>query len=206
MTSAFLLQKKLVSLGYPVELIIPFREKKPTVRCLFLSLRLRISSLILMDENVYYQGPPTWASTIGKHKVLPPIPHQITRYEENALARRNSISLSHIDFLTFYFFTFQVIAENPSGLLFKNKRDRKILNVDPKVRCSFRNRYWTCADLEHFPLPRALPLRRVLPLSRSFLPTTPPEVLKFSSPKNVVVFGLNFRKYIPHFDRSLKWS
>lgn len=30
---------------------------------------------------------------------------------------------------------YQVIAENASGLLFKNKRDRKILNVDPKV-CS----------------------------------------------------------------------
>ncbi|XP_041109349.1 cilia- and flagella-associated protein 299 [Polyodon spathula] len=28
---------------------------------------------------------------------------------------------------------YQVIAENLSGLLFKNKRDRKILNVDPKV-------------------------------------------------------------------------
>ncbi|XP_077332298.1 cilia- and flagella-associated protein 299 [Lithobates pipiens] len=28
---------------------------------------------------------------------------------------------------------YQVIAENSSGLLFKNKRDRKILNVDPKV-------------------------------------------------------------------------
>ncbi|XP_030046448.1 cilia- and flagella-associated protein 299 [Microcaecilia unicolor] len=28
---------------------------------------------------------------------------------------------------------YQVIAENTSGLLFKNKRDRKILNVDPKV-------------------------------------------------------------------------
>jgi len=27
---------------------------------------------------------------------------------------------------------YQVIAENASGLLFKNKRDRKILNVDPK--------------------------------------------------------------------------
>ena len=26
-----------------------------------------------------------------------------------------------------------VIAENASGLLFKNKRDRKILNVDPKA-------------------------------------------------------------------------
>jgi len=26
-----------------------------------------------------------------------------------------------------------VTAENAAGLLFKNKRDRKILNVDPKV-------------------------------------------------------------------------
>ena len=26
---------------------------------------------------------------------------------------------------------FQVIADNESGLLFKNKRDRKIINVDP---------------------------------------------------------------------------
>ena len=29
---------------------------------------------------------------------------------------------------------FQVITDNESGLLFKNKRDRKIINVDPKVR------------------------------------------------------------------------
>ncbi len=28
---------------------------------------------------------------------------------------------------------FQVMAENENGLLFKNKRDRKIINVDPKV-------------------------------------------------------------------------
>ena len=28
---------------------------------------------------------------------------------------------------------YQVIAENASGLLFKNKRDRKVLNVDPKT-------------------------------------------------------------------------
>mmetsp|Transcript_18248 Transcript_18248/g.50337 ORF Transcript_18248/g.50337 Transcript_18248/m.50337 type:complete len:139 (-) Transcript_18248:19-435(-) len=27
---------------------------------------------------------------------------------------------------------FQVIAENEGGLLFKNKRDRKVINVDPK--------------------------------------------------------------------------
>jgi hypothetical protein len=28
---------------------------------------------------------------------------------------------------------YQVIAENVKGLLFKNKRDRKIINVDPYV-------------------------------------------------------------------------
>ena len=28
---------------------------------------------------------------------------------------------------------FQVIADNETGLLFKNKRDRKVINVDPKV-------------------------------------------------------------------------
>lgn len=27
----------------------------------------------------------------------------------------------------------QVIADNTTGLLFKNKRDRKVINVDPKV-------------------------------------------------------------------------
>ena len=29
----------------------------------------------------------------------------------------------------------QVIADSVTGLLFKNKRDRKIINVDPKVGC-----------------------------------------------------------------------
>jgi hypothetical protein len=29
---------------------------------------------------------------------------------------------------------FQVIADNEGGLLFKNKRDRKVINVDPKAR------------------------------------------------------------------------
>ena len=29
---------------------------------------------------------------------------------------------------------FQVIADNETGLLFKNKRDRKVINVDPKAR------------------------------------------------------------------------
>lgn len=27
---------------------------------------------------------------------------------------------------------FQVVADNEAGLLFKNKRDRKVINVDPK--------------------------------------------------------------------------
>lgn len=27
----------------------------------------------------------------------------------------------------------QVVAENEKGLLFKNKRDRKVINVDPKA-------------------------------------------------------------------------
>jgi len=31
---------------------------------------------------------------------------------------------------------FQVITDNEMGLLFKNKRDRKIINVDPEVRDS----------------------------------------------------------------------
>jgi hypothetical protein len=29
---------------------------------------------------------------------------------------------------------YQVIAESMKGILFKNKRDRKILNVDPQVK------------------------------------------------------------------------
>ena len=29
---------------------------------------------------------------------------------------------------------FQVIADNEAGLLFKNKRDRKVINVDPAAR------------------------------------------------------------------------
>ena len=29
---------------------------------------------------------------------------------------------------------FQVIADNEAGLLFKNKRDRKVINVDPKAQ------------------------------------------------------------------------
>ena len=39
-----------------------------------------------------------------------------------------------IDILFFPFLLIlQVISDNCSGLLFKNKRDRKIINVDPKV-------------------------------------------------------------------------
>ena len=32
---------------------------------------------------------------------------------------------------------YQVIAENVKGLLFKNKRDRKIISVDPHVKFNF---------------------------------------------------------------------
>jgi len=28
----------------------------------------------------------------------------------------------------------QVIADNEAGLLFKNKRDRKVINVDPRLK------------------------------------------------------------------------
>ncbi|CAH1793580.1 unnamed protein product [Owenia fusiformis] len=41
---------------------------------------------------------------------------------------------------------YQVIAENASGLLFKNKRDRKILNVDPKANTPGDNSTRTCID------------------------------------------------------------
>jgi hypothetical protein len=37
---------------------------------------------------------------------------------------------------------FQVIADNESGLLFKNKRDRKIINVDPKVISVYNLPLW----------------------------------------------------------------
>ena len=35
---------------------------------------------------------------------------------------------------------FQVISENETGLLFKNKRDRKVITVDPKVGVRTRAR------------------------------------------------------------------
>lgn len=41
---------------------------------------------------------------------------------------------------------YQVIAENASGLLFKNKRDRKILNVDPKAQSPGDNSTRTVID------------------------------------------------------------
>jgi hypothetical protein len=43
---------------------------------------------------------------------------------------------------------FQVIADSEAGLLFKNKRDRKTINVDPKVlRQSFKPFYQTASNL-----------------------------------------------------------
>lgn len=53
---------------------------------------------------------------------------------------------------------FQVIADNEAGLLFKNKRDRKVINVDPKsnpgdntTRTEIRTtEYLQCVIYDHF--------------------------------------------------------
>jgi len=45
---------------------------------------------------------------------------------------------------------YQVIAENASGLLFKNKRDRKILNVDPKAATPGDNSTRTPIDTDSY--------------------------------------------------------
>lgn len=45
---------------------------------------------------------------------------------------------------------YQVIAENASGLLFKNKRDRKILNVDPKAPTPGDNSTRTPIDTDQY--------------------------------------------------------
>lgn len=45
---------------------------------------------------------------------------------------------------------YQVIAENASGLLFKNKRDRKILNVDPKAPSPGDNSTRTPLDCKQY--------------------------------------------------------
>uniref|UniRef100_A0A8C5MQ66 Cilia- and flagella-associated protein 299 n=1 Tax=Leptobrachium leishanense TaxID=445787 RepID=A0A8C5MQ66_9ANUR len=55
----------------------------------------------------------------GKKKLLPrPTDLSFYNWETNVLTSNPTPN-------------YQVIAENSSGLLFKNKRDRKILNVDP---------------------------------------------------------------------------
>merc|ERR1712070_511345 len=41
---------------------------------------------------------------------------------------------------------FQVIADNYEGLLFKNKRDRKVINVDPKAKPGDNSQRVTIAD------------------------------------------------------------
>ncbi|KAM8940329.1 cilia- and flagella-associated protein 299 isoform 2-T2 [Pelodytes ibericus] len=57
----------------------------------------------------------------GKKKLLPrPTDLSFYNWETNVSTSNTSPN-------------YQVIAENSSGLLFKNKRDRKILNVDPKA-------------------------------------------------------------------------
>jgi len=45
---------------------------------------------------------------------------------------------------------YQVIAENASGLLFKNKRDRKIVNVDPKATTPGDNSARTQIDSQQY--------------------------------------------------------
>lgn len=45
---------------------------------------------------------------------------------------------------------YQVIAENASGLLFKNKRDRKIINVDPKATTPGDNTTRTTIETSKF--------------------------------------------------------
>ena len=44
---------------------------------------------------------------------------------------------------------FQVIADNEAGLLFKNKRDRKVINVDPKARPGDNSRRIELPTHEH---------------------------------------------------------
>ncbi|XP_053556113.1 cilia- and flagella-associated protein 299 [Bombina bombina] len=64
------------------------------------------------DFEVYFSGK----------KKLMPVPTDLSYYNwDSHISTSNSSP------------NYQVIAENPSGLLFKNKRDRKILNVDPKA-------------------------------------------------------------------------
>ena len=61
----------------------------------------------------------------GKKKLLPK-PSDLSFYNwENQMITSNNTP------------NYQVIAENVKGILFKNKRDRKILNVDPHVNYFF---------------------------------------------------------------------
>ncbi len=43
----------------------------------------------------------------------------------------------------------QVIAEGEAGLLFKNKRDRKTINVDPKAPCGDNSSRHTVTDPDY---------------------------------------------------------
>lgn len=55
---------------------------------------------------------------------------------------------------------YTVLAENPGGLLFKNKKDRKVLNVDPTVsiflNIQFRIRKFCLPSLRPIALYRLL--------------------------------------------------
>ncbi|XP_070118430.1 cilia- and flagella-associated protein 299 isoform X7 [Equus caballus] len=71
--------------------------------------------LKIEDFEVYFNG---------KRRLLPR-PTDMSFYNwDNHIAVCNSTP------------NYQVITDNPEGLLFKYKRDRKILNVDPKVKVS----------------------------------------------------------------------
>lgn len=57
-----------------------------------------------------------------RRKKLMPRPTDLSYYNWETLTSTSNSTIN-----------FQVIADNEAGLLFKNKRDRKILNVDPKA-------------------------------------------------------------------------
>lgn len=60
----------------------------------------------------------------GKKKLLPrPSDLSFYNWENQMIASNNTPN-------------YQFIAESIKGILFKNKRDRKILNVDPHVSCT----------------------------------------------------------------------
>mmetsp|Transcript_14550 Transcript_14550/g.22970 ORF Transcript_14550/g.22970 Transcript_14550/m.22970 type:complete len:244 (+) Transcript_14550:88-819(+) len=65
---------------------------------------------------------PAFGAYFERRKRLLPRPQDLSYYNwETQTSTSNSTP------------NFQVIADNEAGLLFKNKRDRKVINVDPKL-------------------------------------------------------------------------